>query len=46
MLERDEVHWENIFWHNKNFNPGLGNDIEIIKLIPDWVNSTRIRITD
>ena len=46
MLERDEVHWENIFWHNKNFNPGLGNDIEIIKFFPDWVKSKLIRITD
>ena len=46
MLERDEVHWENIFWHNKNFNPGLRNDIKIIKFIPDWVKSKLIRITD
>ncbi|MAV82577.1 MAG: hypothetical protein CMI90_03825 [Pelagibacteraceae bacterium] len=45
-LDRDEDHWENIFWHNKNFNPGLGNDIDIIKFIPDWKKSELIRITD
>ena len=39
-------HWENIYWHNKNFNPGLGNDISVVKFIPDWEKSKLIRISN
>ena len=46
ILEKDEEHWENIFWHNKNFNPGLGNEIDVIKFIPNWKKSKLIRIKD
>jgi|TARA_B110000114_G_scaffold169722_1_gene193877 hypothetical protein len=45
-LDIDEDHWENIYWHNKNFNPGLGSDINVIKFIPNWKKSKLIRITD
>ena len=46
ILGKNEEHWENIFWHNKNFNPGLGNDIDVIKFIPNWKKSKLIRIKD
>ena len=45
-LETNEDHWENIYWHNRNFNPGLGSDINVIKFIPNWKKSKLIRITD
>jgi hypothetical protein len=45
-LETNEDHWENIYWHNRNFNPGLGSDIDVIKFIPNWKKSKLIRITD
>ena len=45
-LEIKEDHWANIYWHNRNFNPGLGSDIDVIKFIPDWKKSKLIRITD
>ena len=46
ILDRKEDHWENIFWHNKNFNPGLGNEIDVLKFIPNWKKSKLIRIKD
>jgi len=46
ILDEDEEAWENVFWHNLNFNPSLNKDIDVIKFIPNWKKSKLIRITD
>tara|TARA_Y100000287_G_scaffold179785_1_gene173978 strand:+ start:589 stop:1149 length:561 start_codon:yes stop_codon:yes gene_type:complete len=45
-LDKDEPAWENVFWHNFNFNPGLNKDIDVIKFIPNWKKSKLIRISE
>ena len=45
-LDEDEDAWENVFWHNLNFNPGLNKDIDVIKFIPNWKKSKLIRISE
>ena len=32
ILDEDEKAWENVFWHNLNFNPGLNKDIDVVNL--------------
>ena len=46
ILDEDENAWENVFWHNLNFNPGLNKDIDVVKFIPNWKKSKLIRISE
>ncbi|NNJ75612.1 MAG: hypothetical protein HKP56_10665 [Anderseniella sp.] len=36
LLETDEAAYQATLWHNRVFNPNIGEDIEIVGFQPDW----------
>ena len=43
LLERDTPEHAATLWHNRCFNPNLGDDVMILKFEPDWLVSSLLR---
>ena len=43
ILEPQEDAYQATLWHNRVFNPNIGNDIQIIGFQPDWEEAVAMR---